>query len=245
MEKTTINPKLRAAIKLRHLVEAISTDWGQLATVGKGVRKQLQQAEELAQVHGDAVFHAEFQRLLAGIRAEISGVESMLAKAAATLEQGKPIDPAMDWAGMQGHLHASEDLFRRMKQLPFAETTSTNAHDWNALWDVVRANMDAVRGLCSAAYLKARMIAELGKVEADALTKTIIHHIPRSFSLVEADRYEQDYLAAMDQIKEDAAKKSNLWDRFLNMLAGMVPFEESPAERVMMQRWIDGEKGAL
>ncbi|MBK9194867.1 MAG: hypothetical protein IPO17_07710 [Flavobacteriales bacterium] len=49
----------------------------------------------------------------------------------------------------------------------------------------------------------------------------------------------------MDQIKEDSAKKSNLWDRFLNILAGMVPFEESPAERVMMQRWIDGEKGAL
>ncbi len=163
MEKTAINPKLRAAIKLRHLVEAISTDWGQLATVGKGVRKQLQQAEELAQVHGDAVFHAEFQRLLAGIRAEISGVESMLTKAAATLEQGKPIDPAMDWAGMQGHLHAAEDLFRRMKQLPFAGTASTNARDWNALWEVVRANMDAVRGLCSAAYLKARMIAELGK----------------------------------------------------------------------------------
>jgi hypothetical protein len=89
------------------------------------------------------------------------------------------------------------------------------------------------------------MIADLSSEEADELTRTIIQHIPRSFSLAEADRYEQDYLAAMDQIKEDAAKKSNLWDRFLNILAGLVPFEESPAERVMMQRWLNGEKGEL
>jgi len=34
METPAINSKLRAAIKLRHLVEAIHTDWGQLATVG-------------------------------------------------------------------------------------------------------------------------------------------------------------------------------------------------------------------
>jgi hypothetical protein len=49
----------------------------------------------------------------------------------------------------------------------------------------------------------------------------------------------------MDQIKEDASKKANLWDRVLNIIAGAIPFEESPAERVMMQRWINGEKGAL
>lgn len=52
-------------------------------------------------------------------------------------------------------------------------------------------------------------------------------------------------MQAMEQIKADSSAKSNLWDRFLNVLAGVVPFEESPVERVMMQRWIDGEKGAL
>jgi hypothetical protein len=31
----------------------------------------------------------------------------------------------------------------------------------------------------------------------------------------------------------------------LNVIAGAIPFEQSPAERVMMQRWVNGEKGEL
>ncbi|MCC7501051.1 MAG: hypothetical protein IT229_00885 [Flavobacteriales bacterium] len=245
MEKTTINPKLRAAIKLRHLVEAIHTDWAQLAAVGVTVRKQLAEAGELMKAHGDEHRRARFDTLAAAIQVESTALEAMLSNADKALKQGSPIDPSTDWGTMQGHLHAVEALFRQMQELCADASDPTNASDWQALWTVVRANLAVIHGICTSAYLKARMIAELSGEEADELTRTIIKHIPRSFSLAEADRYEHDYLAAMDQIKEDSAKKSNLWDRFLNILAGMVPFEESPAERVMMQRWIEGEKGAL
>lgn len=245
MNTTTINPKLRSAIKLRHLVEAISTDWQLIATIQGSVNKQLQQAESLAEQYGDSAFQGEFNTLLAALRDHMKGVVAQLEQAKAALAQGGPIDPAMDWTGMQTRLRAAEDVFRRMSDLPFATTDGANAQDWKTLWKVVRSNLDAVQGLCSAAYLKARMIADLGKDEAEALTATILQHIPRSFSLTEADQYERDYLAAMDQIKEDASKKTDLWDRVLNIIAGAIPFEESPAERVMMQRWINGEKGAL
>jgi hypothetical protein len=245
METTAVNPKLRAAIKLRHLVEAIHTDWAQLATVGQTVRKQLAQATELMKAHGDDERRARFDGLAAEIQQEAAAVEAMLSKADKALKQDLPIDPATDWGTMQGHLHAVEAKFRQMQELCADASDPTNAGDWKALWTVVLANLAVIHGICTSAYLKARMIAELSGAEADALTQTIIKHIPRSFSLAEADRYEQDYLAAMDQIKEDAGKNANLWDRFLNILAGMVPFDESPAERVMMQRWIEGEKGDL
>ena len=75
--------------------------------------------------------------------------------------------------------------------------------------------------------------------------KNILKNIPRSFSLLEADKYEKDYLAAMETIEADANKNDNLWDRLLNLLAGAMPFKESPEERVMMQRWLEGEKGDL
>lgn len=245
MEKTAINPKLRAAIKLRHLVEAIHTDWAQLATVGQTVRKQLAEAGELMKAHGDEHRRARFDSLAADIQTEATAVETMLSNADKALKQDRSIDPSTDWGTMQGHLHTAEALFRQMQALCADASEPANASDWQALWTVVRANLAVIHGICTSAYLKARMIAELSGEEADELTRTIIKHIPRSFSLAEADRYEHDYLAAMDQIKEDAAKKSNLWDRLLNILAGMVPFEENPAERVMMQRWIEGEKGAL
>jgi hypothetical protein len=45
--------------------------------------------------------------------------------------------------------------------------------------------------------------------------------------------------------QEEANKKDNLWDRFLNLLAGNLSFKQTPQERVMMMRWVNGEKGEL
>jgi hypothetical protein len=81
--------------------------------------------------------------------------------------------------------------------------------------------------------------------ELDVLTKNILKNIPRNFSILEAEKYEKDYLLAMDAIENEAKANTNLWDRFLNLLAGAVPFTQTPEERVMMQRWLDGEKGDL
>ena len=100
-------------------------------------------------------------------------------------------------------------------------------------------------GKRSAYFTKDQIVAELRAVDADALTTTILHHIPHRYSIAEAERYERDYLDAMEAIKTETGKKANLWDRVLNIIAGAIPFEESPAERVMMQRWVDGEKGDL
>ena len=143
MNTASINPKLRSAIKLRHLVEAISTDWQLIATIQGSVNKQLQQAESLAEQYGGSAFQGEFNTLMAALRGHMKGVFAQLEQAKAVLAQGDPIDPAMDWNGMQARLHAAEDVFRRMSELPFATTDSANANDWSTLWKVVRANLDA------------------------------------------------------------------------------------------------------
>ena len=79
--------------------------------------------------------------------------------------------------------------------------------------------------MSEAAYLRAQMIEEFSKKELDKLTKTIVSYIPKSFSLVEADKYEKEYIEAMEMIKLESSKKDNLWVRFLNLLAGAIPFE--------------------
>ena len=109
MNTASINPKLRSAIKLRHLVEAISTDWQLIATIQGSVNKQLQQSESLAEQYGDSAFQGEFNTLLAALRDHMKGVVAQLEQAKAALAQGGPIDPAMDWTGMQTRLHAAED----------------------------------------------------------------------------------------------------------------------------------------
>ncbi|HQV75843.1 MAG: hypothetical protein KBA60_11705 [Flavobacteriales bacterium] len=235
----------RTAIKLRHLVEAINNNWDLLGSINKSVRSSLADASEFIAANANTANVERFKRSLAMVNTDMKGVEELLQKAAVAVKSNSPIDPSFNWKTLQDHLDSVTKEFNEMKELPSTGFSQNSAKDWQDIWAVVGADLEAVRGIGASAYLKARMITDLSKEEMDDLTRTIVKHIPSNYSITEADKYAEEYVTAMEQIKEESSKKANLWDRFLNILAGAVPFEQSPAERVMMQRWINGEKGDL
>jgi len=244
MTTSTVNPEIRAAIKLRHLAEALSNNWEQLATIGNGVKRSISEAGAYMKANGDEANQNQFDAIEKNMAGEIAGIEGMLTQAAEQLKSNS-IDAPLNWSTVQVHLDHVAQQFEMLKALPATGFKKGTAADWKDIWHVVGSNLEAVRGICASAYIKARMLADLSTEEIDELTATIVKHIPMNYSISEADKYAADHMQAMEQIKADSSAKSNLWDRFLNVLAGVVPFEESPAERVMMQRWIDGERGEL
>ncbi len=79
--------------------------------------------------------------------------------------------------------------------------------------------------------------------EIDEIAKNILAKLPADYSLEEINEYKKDYLIALADVKKEFAQKQNLWDDFLDVLAGGT--HQSASERVMLSRWIDGEKGNL
>ena len=88
-----------------------------------------------------------------------------------------------------------------------------------------------------------RMIEKYTPEEMNKINQLILDKIPKDFTLAEADEYEKDYLDALVDFKQEFQKEKNLWDTFLDILAGGT--HQSPEEHVMMQRWVNGEKGDL
>jgi len=79
--------------------------------------------------------------------------------------------------------------------------------------------------------------------EIDEIANNILAKLPADYSREEIKEYEKDYLIALDDVKKEFSEKKNLWDDFLDILAGDT--HQSASERVMLSRWIDGEKGKL
>ena len=79
--------------------------------------------------------------------------------------------------------------------------------------------------------------------ELNEITQIIVNHIPLNFTYDEAVAYENDYYKALIDFKKEFQGEKNLWDKFLDILSGGT--HQSPAEHVMMERWIEGEKGDL
>lgn len=88
-----------------------------------------------------------------------------------------------------------------------------------------------------------KMIEKYTLEQLNNINQLILEHIPKDFSVEEADEYEKDYLDALVGFKQEFQKEKNLWDTFLDILAGGK--HQSPDEHIMMKRWVDGEKGDL
>ena len=88
-----------------------------------------------------------------------------------------------------------------------------------------------------------QMIERYTTDELNTITQIIVDHIPLDFTYQEAVEYQHDYYKALLNFKKEFKEEKNLWDTFLDILAGGT--HQSPSERVMMERWLDGEKGDL
>ena len=88
-----------------------------------------------------------------------------------------------------------------------------------------------------------QMIERYTPDELNTITKIIVDQIPLNFTYQEAVEYQNDYYKALVNFKKEFKEEKNLWDKFLDILAGGT--HQSPSERVMMERWLDGEKGDL
>jgi hypothetical protein len=88
-----------------------------------------------------------------------------------------------------------------------------------------------------------QMIERYTPEERNAITQIIVDQIPPDFTYEEAVEYQNDYYKALGNFKKEFKEEKNLWDKFLDILAGGT--HQLPSERVMMERWLEEEKGAL
>ena len=88
-----------------------------------------------------------------------------------------------------------------------------------------------------------QMIERYSPDELNSLNHIIIDHVPVDFTYEEAKEYQQDYFKALANFKNEFKKDKNLWDKFLDILAGGT--HQLPSEGAMMERWLNGEEAEL
>lgn len=71
------------------------------------------------------------------------------------------------------------------------------------------------------------------------INEIVNHHVPESSAELNPNQLGPLYLKAFREFQREF-KPQNLWDSFLELLAGGV--HPSPSERVMFEKWIDGEQ---
>ena len=241
----TNNKNLETLIKLRHLSEGLNSNWEALNTAKVKVAHLLDEANNIVKMFGSDLGKSKFQEdvnLIASLRDKI---ESQLAYFKNKIESQSNSDSSEIYKDFLSNTESISSIFTKIGKYPDDYFSGMNSADWFGVWAVIQSNIYTVQGFGHSAFVQLQMFENFSKQEIDDLTKEIIKYIPKSYHIEDAIQYKQEYITALAQMEEEANKKDNLWDRFLNLLAGNIPFKQTPQERVMMMRWVNGEKGEL
>ena len=241
----TNNKNLETLIKLRHLSEGLNSNWEALNTAKVKVAHLLDEANNIVKMFGSDLGKSKFQgdvNLIASLRDKI---ESQLAYFKNKIESQSSSDSSEIYKDFLSNTESISSIFTKIGKYPDDYFSGMNSADWFGVWAVIQSNIYTVQGIGHSAFVQLQMFENFSKQEIDDLTKEIIKYIPKSYHIEDAIQYKQEYMTALAQMEEEANKKDNLWDRFLNLLAGNIPFKQTPQERVMMMRWVNGEKGEL
>ncbi len=233
--------QLRAIVKIRNLVLTAEQEWNQLQSKGRAIDIKTNEAIALIRplVSGDEVTKwsetiQEYTRIIGLLKEGMMQTRTFISE--------KNAEKALEeWDKNQAHAQSIRNVIDQMKSMGDGVIHSEDGKtQWREIWHHVDDELKAIGELVDSSRVKLSLVKELTPDEVDELTDTILKNMPKNYSEAEAEKYKEEYLDAYEEIKVRASRKKNLWDKFLDILAGGK--EQSAEEQVMMKRWLDGER---
>ncbi len=239
----TQNPKIKAVVSIRNLVLGLSTNWKALKSLGAEVDDLVEKSNTIFLSNARIVVHENWLTKIGQVRKNVLALKRIMNQTAAKINSKNSNGLSEIWNSHESYSHDLLDQLNILHEFGKVHLSENHTSKWEETWTAIFDKFVSIQELAKGSSLHLSMIKEYTPEEVDELTDTILRHMPKRYTMEEAIQYEKEYMEAYEELKQIATQKKNLWDRFLDILAGNV--QQSPAERVMMQRWVNGEKGEL
>ncbi|MEO1009682.1 MAG: hypothetical protein AAFX53_00155 [Bacteroidota bacterium] len=240
MNEHEFNPVIQAVVSIRHLAKATSENWSSMKTLGSELSTDLEKATSQITNFASEDTRKEWLEKMNDYSETIQKLKQIMAEAISKIREKKAGNIADDWNHYPKYVEHVEELYEQMKSLGLKAMPENETASWEDLWRRIDEKHEAIKNEAYACSMQLQMIQNHDPKEVDQLNDSILKHIPLVYTNQEAQRYTEEYMRAYEQLKKEASQKKTLWDKFLDILAGGT--QQTPAQRVMMQRWVDGEK---
>lgn len=238
------NLGLRALLSVKHFAAALEKDYAKLLQLEAELQTLNLKAQTIMEAHLSAEGATAW-------KIDASEINKTITKINTTLSSAK------EKSGLKENTMYSEFWIELSAEITELKTSSKNTatkglallpNTDQVQWDLEFAAplallIDSTCVYAESCRMLLQMIERYTPDELNVITKIIADHVPLDFTYEEAIDYQNDYYKALINFKKEFKQEKNLWDKFLDILAGGT--HQSPSERVMFERWIEGEKGEL
>ena len=238
------NPGLRALLAIKNFSTTLENDYEGLLQIESDLDKLNKKAFILIEATKSPEAIVRWNTRMNEVDTAIAGINDTLMIVKEMIEQKIKEGYPELWTQLSTHLLSLKDNSKNATNIGLELLPETFQMEWEKEYVIIETPMVhyMVTHVESCRVLL-QMIERYTTDELNTITQIIVDQIPLDFTYQEAVEYQNDYYKALVNFKKEFKEEKNLWDTFLDILAGGT--HQSPSERVMMERWLDGEKGDL
>lgn len=238
------NPGLRALLAIKNFNATLEKDYTELLQIENDLNELNKKGSLLIETSTSSEIAAQWNGILQKENISISSINDTLTSAKVNIEQKVKEGYSELWQQLSLQLIDFKNSSKKSADIGLQLLPENFHPQWEEqfvkiqtlLVEKLEKHVDSCRVLL-------QMIERYTPDELNSITKIIVEKIPLDFTYEEAIEYQNDYYKALVNFKNEFKEEKNLWDKFLDILAGGT--HQLPSERVMMERWIDGEKEDL
>lgn len=238
------NSGIIALLSIRNFSQVLESDYVLLIKIEKDLVQMNRRALAVIETHAPAESQDNWKAILAAVSANVIGINTVLYTVGERLSKKTVADSADLWEQFNFHLEALKKEYAQLKDSGVLILPETEHLKWNnEVFNVEGSALQLVVSHAELCRLKLQMLEKYTPEELTSINKMILDHIPTGFNFEEAYNYQKKYLEALVDFTKELQSEKNLWDKFLDVLAGGT--HQPPSEHVMMKKWLEGEKGDL
>ncbi len=238
------NPGLRALLSVKHFNKTLESDYNELLIIEGDLNKLNLKAQLIIEANTTPEAKDTWNVALVEINKAMADVNSVLTSAKEKIAHNEKDSYPEFWKLLTSPLTELKNHSKNAANLGLTVLPENINTQWeNEYVKLQQPLVDSLITYVESCRILLQMIDRYTPDELNAITQIIADHVPLNFTYQEAMDYQKDYYKELLNFKKEFKQEKNLWDKFLDILAGGT--HQSPSERVMFDRWIDGEKGDL
>ncbi len=241
MQKNYYNPKLRTLLSIRHFDKALEMHFEQLKALETQLSITQKNALSVIENNCSATDVGNWKSAQQACNDAVELIHKMVQKLHQKIANKDRTHLSEIWTTFLVLEKTLKQSFRATEKMGYALLPkSVHPHWQKDVCNFEAVILPLIIAQSEACKIELQLIETYTPKEIAEITQTVANHIPEDFTFEQADKYERDYLKAIAEMKKEVTKKKNTWVQFLNLLTGGT--YQSASERMMMQRWVNGEK---
>lgn len=235
------NPQLRTLMSIKDFGTGLESFKTKVQDSTQKLIKTYENGIVILETEGNKDFQNEWNDALNEVRVHSNHLNQYLEVAKEKSEQNSDFPFKTLWQEFEDRLKSLKVSAQKFENTGAKALPADKKEKWGNEFEIFETETEQeIEKNAKAVKLILQFMVRYSPQELDKISHIISETTPEGASLKEEKDYEAAFLKYLKQFQKEFEAKDNLFDTIMEILAGGV--HPSPSERVMLDKWIDGEE---